>query len=239
VILTLNLDGPPQVRLKGRVQSEEILMLAGLGTKAEPGIYTAQLNPYGAVSVTLPDKSQFGLKPGEFEWCAPPFVVGQVVKVEESEHRVIAVDLVMKLADGREWIWGGGFVVPPQTREPVAMRVTLQREFRRICAGCGQEIDPNCCGCGRGLHTGYEEGHIFVPAGCQCLSMPRAEHAARSRLRRSVSDAAALVPMTAGAARSGDAEALGLLADQIARGGNGRPDIDDLFAMLGGWKDRS
>lgn len=239
MILSLKLDEPPRVRLKGRVQSEEILMLAGLGAKAEPGIYTAQLNPYGAVSVTLPDKSQFGLNPGEFEWAAPPYMVGEMVAVEGGRFKVLAVDLVMRLADGRKWTWGSGFVVPVMTREPVAMRVMLQREFRRICAGCGQEIDPNCCGCGSGPHTGHEEGHSFVPAGCRCLSMLRADHAERSRLRRIVSDAAALIPMTAAVARAGDVEALGLLADHIARDGKGRPDTDDLFAMLGGWKDRS
>lgn len=38
------------------------------------------------------------------------------------------------------------------------------------CPDCGNEIDPDCCGCGelREGHSNYS-GHPFVPMGCDCL----------------------------------------------------------------------
>jgi hypothetical protein len=35
--------------------------------KAEPGVYDAWVNPYGAVSVKIGEEF-LGIKPGEFEW---------------------------------------------------------------------------------------------------------------------------------------------------------------------------
>jgi len=43
------------------------------------------------------------------------------------------------------------------------------------CLGCGQEIDPNCCGCGdtREAHgSAFNVGHSFVPMGCDCNREP-------------------------------------------------------------------
>lgn len=40
------------------------------------------------------------------------------------------------------------------------------------CDGCGKEIDPDCCGCG-GSKEGHgnviNEGHPFIPMGCDCF----------------------------------------------------------------------
>lgn len=42
-------------------------------------------------------------------------------------------------------------------------------EGREVCPGCGNEIDPDCCGCGdpREGHSLYA-GHPFIPMGCDC-----------------------------------------------------------------------
>lgn len=42
---------------------------------------------------------------------------------------------------------------------------------REICDGCGNEIDPECCGCGeeRDCHDSMWSGHPFVPMGCDCM----------------------------------------------------------------------
>jgi len=39
------------------------------------------------------------------------------------------------------------------------------------CPGCGNEIDPDVCGCGefREGHNAWWAGHEFVPMGCDCL----------------------------------------------------------------------
>jgi hypothetical protein len=39
-----------------------------------------------------------------------------------------------------------------------------------ICQGCGWEIDPECCHCGKALedHDPYWDGHSPIPAGCTC-----------------------------------------------------------------------
>jgi hypothetical protein len=45
-------------------------------------------------------------------------------------------------------------------------------EGHEICTGCGQEIDPDCCGCGSGLedseHGSWNYTHPFIPMGCDC-----------------------------------------------------------------------
>lgn len=47
----------------------------------------------------------------------------------------------------------------------------LRTDQRVTCDGCGQEIDPDCCGCG-GSKEGHgnvmNEGHPFIPMGCDC-----------------------------------------------------------------------
>ena len=39
-----------------------------LGSKAPPGRYAVRVNLHGAVSVILPDDTEFGVKPGEYRW---------------------------------------------------------------------------------------------------------------------------------------------------------------------------
>lgn len=44
-------------------------------------------------------------------------------------------------------------------------------ECREICKGCGQKIDPECCGCGdskKNHGSSLLVGHNFVPMGCDC-----------------------------------------------------------------------
>lgn len=75
---------------------------------------------------------------------------------------------------------------------------------RPRCAGCNQEIDPDCCGCGepRQQH-GVCDGHPFIPMGCDCHREPP----------RAVSDGeiARIVSMTSAEARA----ASGLTDQQI------------------------
>lgn len=43
---------------------------------------------------------------------------------------------------------------------------------RPRCAGCGNEIDPDWCGCGDSEQSHANPlyaGHSFVPMGCDCL----------------------------------------------------------------------
>jgi len=42
---------------------------------------------------------------------------------------------------------------------------------RPVCPGCGNEIDPDCCGCGdyKEGHDAMWLGHSFVPMGCDCM----------------------------------------------------------------------
>lgn len=38
---------------------------------------------------------------------------------------------------------------------------------REVCDGCGQEIDPETCGCGSPIDH-YPDGHSPIPMGCDC-----------------------------------------------------------------------
>jgi len=43
---------------------------------------------------------------------------------------------------------------------------------RPTCEGCGNQIDPDCCGCGDSMATHaspYSSGHMLVPMGCDCF----------------------------------------------------------------------
>lgn len=136
MILTIPLDGrAPQVILRRMVRSEGLLFLLGLGATAEPGHYTAELNPYGAVSVALPG-GKFGLRPGEFEWCAAPYFRGATVDINGVAHAVRDVDLVMLLSNGKRWRWNVGGR-SNLTRLPVAMRVALRLSADLISLGGG------------------------------------------------------------------------------------------------------
>lgn len=46
-----------------------------------------------------------------------------------------------------------------------------------VCPGCGNVIDPDCCGCGdsREGHDSMWSGHSFVPMGCDCMREPNRE----------------------------------------------------------------
>jgi hypothetical protein len=53
-----------------------------------------------------------------------------------------------------------------------------------ICDGCGNEIDPDVCGCG-GLRDDGHDGHSFIPMGCDCY---RAELPERVKAWRKMRD---------------------------------------------------
>ncbi len=45
-------------------------------------------------------------------------------------------------------------------------------ESPEICPGCQNEIDPEVCGCGTAAYrygNPMDEGHTFVPLGCDCM----------------------------------------------------------------------
>lgn len=47
-----------------------------------------------------------------------------------------------------------------------------ERQTEVLCRGCLQVIDPDTCGCGqnkKGHGNVFDEGHPFVPMGCNCL----------------------------------------------------------------------
>ena len=61
------------VRLRNAVKSDNpIYDLPYDELVAEPGVYEAQTNPQGAVSVVLSNGQTLGLRPREFEWIANP-----------------------------------------------------------------------------------------------------------------------------------------------------------------------
>jgi len=55
---------------------------------------------------------------------------------------------------------------------PVALEDDMPAHLRAlVCPGCNQEIDPETCGCGAsrvGHGDPMDEGHSFVPMGCDC-----------------------------------------------------------------------
>lgn len=56
-----------------------------------------------------------------------------------------------------------------------AADVTTDLVARPCCAGCGNEIDPDCCWCGDAMadHRGMSHNHGPVPMGCGCYRTPR------------------------------------------------------------------
>jgi len=57
------------------------------------------------------------------------------------------------------------------------MHLTMAQTFETKCPGCGQEIDPDTCGCGEGRLDSRgrplsHDGHPFIPAGCDCYRAP-------------------------------------------------------------------
>lgn len=52
-----------------------------------------------------------------------------------------------------------------------ARRIVALREVGEdLCVGCGNRILPDVCGCGSDLKGhGFDDGHPFVPMGCDCL----------------------------------------------------------------------
>lgn len=53
-------------------------------------------------------------------------------------------------------------------RTPAGSSIALPRS-REICPGCGNEIDPDTCGCGDAIegHSIWS-GHSPIPMGCDC-----------------------------------------------------------------------
>jgi hypothetical protein len=41
---------------------------------------------------------------------------------------------------------------------------------RPVCPECGHEVDPEVCWCGTDAknHDAHEQGHSFIPMGCEC-----------------------------------------------------------------------
>lgn len=46
------------------------------------------------------------------------------------------------------------------------------RAAGRICEGCGNEIDPETCGCGSRIDHPWD-GHSPIPMGCDCGRVTR------------------------------------------------------------------
>jgi len=59
---------PDKIRLPDRVTSELPIFITGKLIFAEPGIYTAEYNPQGAIHIVLDDGTKLGIKPGEYEF---------------------------------------------------------------------------------------------------------------------------------------------------------------------------
>lgn len=108
-----------RVRLPGRVASEEILQLAGLGRSAEAGTYRAQMNQHGAVSLVEPD---LGLRPGEFHFACPyaegttTLVKVAVTATTSRSHWNIEPAAGTRLWVRESWAWSGDEMVPPERR---------------------------------------------------------------------------------------------------------------------------
>lgn len=47
------------------------------------------------------------------------------------------------------------------------------RAAGRICSGCGNEIDPETCGCGDPMKPHNDSSHTAVPMGCDCMRTSR------------------------------------------------------------------
>lgn len=60
-------DKPIRIRLTRRVRSE---VPVGPQAQAEQGIYEAEINPLGAISVRASGGEMLGIKPGEFEFAS-------------------------------------------------------------------------------------------------------------------------------------------------------------------------
>lgn len=107
----VNLD-KLRVRLPGRVSSEEILHLAGLGRSAEAGAYRARLNPHGAVSLIEPD---LGLRPGEFHFACP-YAEGTttLVKVAITSTTSRSYWHIEPAAGSRLWVREASIIAPPR-----------------------------------------------------------------------------------------------------------------------------
>lgn len=41
-------------------------------------------------------------------------------------------------------------------------------DSKNICEGCGNEIDPETCGCGSPIDH-FPDGHSPIPMGCDCM----------------------------------------------------------------------
>lgn len=68
------------IRLPRSIRSEPIMMMAGLGGLAAPGVYSIgdgrlRFSRSGAICVLTSAGDWFGIKPGEFEWVSTPHPV--------------------------------------------------------------------------------------------------------------------------------------------------------------------
>jgi len=77
------LKRPPKIRLHESVHSE---IPIGPRLAATPGVYQAEVNQHGALSVWVGNEL-LGVKPGEFEWIYTYGPPGTVLWIRETYHR--------------------------------------------------------------------------------------------------------------------------------------------------------
>lgn len=83
-----------------------------------------------------------------------------------NEWRTVMLDLVCQIERRAESDGEGDF---DTSRAMALLRAASESNvLRPKCEGCGQEIDPNVCGCGEAIDGKTHDGHNAVPMGCNC-----------------------------------------------------------------------
>jgi hypothetical protein len=62
--------------------------------------------------------------------------------------------------------------IVPIAEALLAAEYTLESLTGPHCQSCANPIDPDTCWCGTGVPH-YDDGHDFVPAGCDCMRYER------------------------------------------------------------------
>lgn len=72
--------------------------------------------------------------------------------------------------EARGWVHDRGCEFHHSGSGAASPEVKPTGEPRPKCGGCGQEIDPEVCGCGSSRQGhGWGDGHPFIPMGCDCM----------------------------------------------------------------------